>query len=120
MPFVWTRRPTQVFPQMTDAYAEWIHAQVLAIARRYAPAIAAHMKANAPWQDQTGDARRELFTQVLDVADSMVILLLSHGPNINYSVYLELKFAGRDAILAPTIDLFMPRIWADVRAMLGM
>lgn len=119
MPMVWTQSPTQVFPPFAEAYARWIHAQAVAVARRWAPTIEQYMQANAPWQDRTGTARRELFTEVIDVAGSMVIILLSHGPNVPYGVFLELKFGGRDAILAPTIDVFMPRIWADVRATLG-
>lgn len=75
------------------------------------------MKSNASWTDRTGNARQSLNAEVEDMAMDMVEIVLSHG--VEYGIYLELSHGGAYAIIAPAVDVFAPRIWADVRAMLS-
>lgn len=116
MPFTWQRRPTEAFPALTEAYAQAIHRGVVQLAERYAVEIEAWMKDNAPWQDQTGNARQSLHTEVADIANQAVFILMSHG--VEYGIFLELAHGGNYAILTPALDYFMPRIWRDVNALL--
>lgn len=116
MSFQWDVTPDMAFMQLTDAYIAAIQRGVRAIANRYAPEIESHMKAHALWVDRTGNARQTLHTAVEELSLDMVEIILSHG--VDYGIYLELSNAGRFAIIAPTIDVFGPRIWADVQAML--
>lgn len=68
-----------------------------------APAIESYMKGNAPWRDQTGNARRGL--RASTVYDrSTVTLLLSHS--VDYGIYLELARQGQYAIIGPTLRQF--------------
>jgi hypothetical protein len=117
MTFVWHARPTVTLVQLVDNYVNRIHGDIVALARRRAPQIARWMQTNAPWNDQTGNARRDLFSEVVEASRDLVVLLLSHGPDIYYGVYLEFKFAGRDSILAPALDHWAPILWRDVRAL---
>jgi hypothetical protein len=101
---------------LAEAYASALHRGVYAICQRWAPEIANWMKDEAPWTDRTGNARQTLYTEVTQVVNQMVTVILSHG--VHYGIYLELCNAGRYAIINPALDEFGPKVWADVEAML--
>lgn len=115
--FHWEQPPEKAMSELTEAYVAAIHRGVLAIAKRYAPEIENWMKGGAPWTDRTGNARQTLYTEVNQVVQSMVELILSHG--VEYGVYLELNNAGKYAIIDPAIDHFAPRLWSEVVRMLS-
>lgn len=66
-----------------------------------------YAKANRPWTDRTGNARAGL-KGVSVVSSTDVAIQLHHG--VKYGLYLELGFAGRFAILKPTLDRYKPEI----------
>lgn len=70
-----------------------------------------YMKVNAPWNNITRNARNSLTGQVT-VANSptktRIALTLSHG--VDYGVWLELKNAGKFAIVRPTALLYRQRV----------
>jgi len=115
--FHWETPPEEAFPEMADAYVSAIHEGVRAVAQRWAPEIETWMKQHAPWTDRTGNARQTLYTEVEDVANLMVNLILSHG--VYYGIFLELKNAGKSAVVNPALGHFAPKIWADVKRMLS-
>lgn len=118
MSFQWTVTPTTAFTDLSRAQANAIRRAVRLLARRYAVEIENHMKANAVWTDRTSHARQSLYTEVREWGQDMVEILLSHGENIPYSVYLELSNQGRFSIISPTLDVYGPRVFADVQALL--
>lgn len=61
---------------------------------------AAKMKQNAPWTDRTGAARNGLFT-ITEHSKGSYSITFSHS--VNYGIWLEVKYSGRDAIIMPTI-----------------
>ncbi len=65
------------------------------------------MKQAAPWTDRTGNARNGLNAGV-EVGQDKSTLYLSHG--VDYGVSLELKHAGRYAIVRPTADQYKPKL----------
>jgi hypothetical protein len=71
----------------------------------------AHMKVHAPWQNITRNARNSL-TGTVAVATSpqrtRISLRLSHG--MDYGVWLEMKNAGKFAIVRPTALLYRMRV----------
>lgn len=115
--FEWKVPPEKAFPELADAYTRAIHKGIYAIGQRYQPLIENWMKDNAPWEDQTSNARQTLWTEVNDVPNQMVTIILSHG--VYYGIFLELCNAGRYAIINPALDHFAPLIWADVQRMLS-
>lgn len=115
--FHWEKPPEEALDELGDAYAAAIHEGIKAVAQRWAPEIENWMQQNAPWTDRTGNARQSLYTEVEEVAGQMVRIILSHG--VYYGIFLELKNAGRYAIVNPALDHFAPKIWADVRRMLS-
>lgn len=65
----------------------------------------AYMKSNAPWSDQTGNARNGLNAQPYSEGAHFGIRL-RHG--VPYGIYLETRFSGRYAILQPTLEVKGP------------
>lgn len=115
MSFVWQTTPEEAFGQLFDSYAAAIHQLVFAVCQRRAPEIENWMKANAPWQDQTGNARQTLWAEAMQTVGE-VILALDHG--MAYGYWLEVKNAGRYAIIAPAVDHWLPIIMQDIQEQL--
>lgn len=66
---------------------------------------------NAPWEDQTGDARANLKAQAT-VEGGDVILTLEHG--VEYGLWLEVIQSGAFAIIMPTLESEGPGIMDEV------
>jgi hypothetical protein len=117
--FRWERPPEQALSELTEAYVSAIHRGVHRIAQAYAPDIEDWMKdpAHAIWKDRSGNARQTLYTEVRQVVESMVELILSHG--VEYGVYLELNNAGKYAVIDPAIDHWAPILWSEIVRMLS-
>lgn len=77
----------------------------------YANAMQAYSKANRPWTDRTGNARRGLFGYVLS-EPTRIRTRIAH--QVHYGVYLELGFQGRFAILQPTVAHYIADYYKDV------
>jgi hypothetical protein len=58
------------------------------------------MREDAPWEDQTGAARRGLTAETTQ-EDGVVTMTLSHG--VSYGFWLEVIQNGKYAILGPTM-----------------
>ena len=71
-----------------------------------------YAKANAPWCDRTGNARRTL--EGFCGAEGTKYTIGVCG-NMPYSPKLETGFQGRYAILVPTLDTYTPRMIELVR-----
>lgn len=62
-----------------------------------------YMKTNAPWRDQTGNARNGLAaTPFAEGVGSFGIDLFHTVP---YGIWLEVRFSGRYAIIDPTLPV---------------
>jgi len=89
--------------------------------RNYRDRIEQHMKAHAPWKDQTGWARDHLRARLeetpLPGGGLHMRLILDYGDSgdVDYDVFLETMQSGRFAIVGPSADLFGPRIQRRLR-----
>lgn len=72
-----------------------------AIILRYSPILEATMRHNAPWTDRTGNARNGLFARPRRERLKRYAIVLGH--TVNYGFWLEVKQAGRYAIVIPTM-----------------
>lgn len=75
------------------------------------PKAQAYMRDNAPWTDQTGNARQGLEAQT-EVSTNKVTIYLFH--KVPYGPWLELRWSGRYQIINPTIEVFAPQLMAKV------
>lgn len=73
----------------------------------YEPKMENHAKLNAPWQDQTSNARNGLAARSGKDAKTRFIVLFHQVP---YGIYLETRFSGKYAIIMPTIEEFGPQV----------
>ena len=94
-----------------------VEAELLKELEQFAQECEDYMKANAPWEDRSGDARDGL-TADADQNDAKGNLgvVLAHG--VDYGVYLEFKFGGRDAIIIPTMEIMGPQLMARIGGLL--
>ncbi len=73
----------------------------------------AEMKLSAPWTDRTGAARNGLYTVVEKGGKGEYTIIFSH--TVNYGIWLEVKFSGRDAVIMPTIQKIGVGLMDDIR-----
>lgn len=74
----------------------------------YAVQAEAHMKTNAPWNDQTGNARNGLSAQAFHEPSIRHGITLAHG--VPYGIWLEVRFEGKNAIVGPTLQEIGPQV----------
>lgn len=89
--------------------AAWITAQ------RSAPDVENYMRNEAPWKDQTGNARNGLMARAFREGDEVGIDLFHSVP---YGIFLEVRFNGAYAIIQPTIDHMGPIVMARYNRLL--
>lgn len=104
-------RPPSALAKAIEQYGERAIVAVAAVAGRIATVMQNDAKQNATWTDRTGNARSGIFG-TSEIAGKMVIIYLSHGPAINYGVWLELANEGRYAVIMRTIEAHLPELKA--------
>jgi hypothetical protein len=104
---------------LTKTYYDAIERAVVEVVlQKYAPQIEAWMKATAPWTDRTGNARQGLKAiPENDMLTNVLSIVLIHG--MDYGKQLELRRQGRYAIIQPALDTWSPRVFAEVRRVMG-
>lgn len=115
MSFAWTVSPEEALVPLVDAYAEAIEREIVALADGMTDEITSYMKTEARWTDRTGEARANLYSDVIHVARQSVTIIVRHGPTIHYGIYLETVSGGRFGIIADTVDWFGPLLFYRVR-----
>lgn len=78
--------------------------------------LESYMRQNAPWQDQTGNARNGLSARPFQTLTNVGIDLFHTVP---YGIWLETRFSGNYAIIVPTINAKAPEVMDSVRGLLG-
>lgn len=79
--------------------------------------MVADMKQNASWLDRTGAARDGLQGAVVWEDDTHFTILLGHGSDIYYGVWLEVRWGGRYAIILPTVMKYAPTFGNRIAAL---
>ncbi len=91
-------------------------AKVYALCRKYAKLaiedFRSKQSSNAYWDNQTGEARDSMFTNVV-VEEDFVSWFMAHG--VEYGPMLELGDNAQNEAIKPTIDLFKEAFYAEVR-----
>jgi len=73
---------------------------LIALTEYYGGIIEDKAKTNAPWRDQTGNARNGLSVVVEHSLKKHRIILFHRMP---YGIWLEVRFDGRNQIIKPTL-----------------
>lgn len=96
-------------------YKEDVDKAIEFLVNFHATEAARNMKMNAPWTDRTSAARNGLFTAVTKRGEGHYTIILSHS--VHYGIWLEVKFSGRDAIVAPTVISQGQALMKDLKEM---
>ena len=112
----WTRPPSEL-ARAIEQYGDRVLVAVNAVAARMATVLQEDARANAPWTDRSGAARKGLFGEAeRDVAQKLVVIYLSHGPDVDYGKWLELIGGGKWAAIMPVVERHLPDLKADLDA----
>jgi len=95
------QRNLEELPDRVDAY---VHATVDYGSQK----VVAYAKQNATWTDRTGAARSGLRTITEWVPRKRHAIVLFHS--VTYGIWLEVRFAGRYAIILPTLQVQGPEV----------
>lgn len=87
--------------------AEEMPGATVAAANDLGPEMVSFAKANAPWTDRTGDARRGLHAVVTQVAGAVRLTL---AYTVFYGKFLEQNAGGKYAIVLPTVEMYARRL----------
>lgn len=87
-----------------------LHNNVKQAVERLANEMVTWAKVNAPWTDRTTDARNELQAAVVWQDEDHFTIMLGHGAQIYYGIWLEVRWGGKFAIILPTVEHFAPQI----------
>ena len=110
-----TRKGTFVYNSLTSGLRELlpkIDAAVDLVFDRYVAEAETHMRTNAPWRDDTGNARAGLFAQ--HDSEPMVEHSLTLYHTMPYGYWLEIRWSGKHAIIGPTMLDLAPRMAGDL------
>lgn len=81
------------------------------IVEQVAEEVQDYAQTNAPWTDQTGDAREGLTAEALSDNDLLTIVLYH---TVEYGIWLEVRNSGEYAIIIPTIEQMGPVVMGAV------
>ncbi len=115
MTVTWNVSPAEVWPDITQRQVNAIEREIIALVRSLLDPAQSWMRANHRWQNRTGNAEAGLYTDIETVAHETVIMLFSHGPSIDYAVFLEYAHSGRFAILGDAVDQWAPEFYRGVQ-----
>jgi hypothetical protein len=107
MDFQWIETPEKMIENI-EKYGARAYSALDALAAEIAVRLQNYSRANASWQDRTGNARSGLFAVSEKAAGDLVTIYLSHGHSIDYGKWLELANAGKYAIIMPAIETIIP------------
>lgn len=110
-------RGTFVYDSLTPslkALLPKVDAAVDLVFDRYEAEAETYARANAPWHDNTGNARAGLFAQ--HDAEPMVEHSLTVYGTMPYTFWLEVRWSGKYAIIGPTLFDMAPKMASDIAA----
>jgi hypothetical protein len=81
---------------------------ITAVFEYFATRAESEMRQNAPWQDQTANARNGLKVKAVHIPNVRHTLVLYHS--MPYGLWLEVRWSGRYAIIAPTMQTTAPEL----------
>lgn len=99
-----------------EQFATFTNRNILDACKQVSSEMEDYAKANAPWQDRTGNAREGLAGS--SGANQYVYWIrLTHS--VHYGVYLERGMELRFEIIRPTMNLYSNRVWEILEELQG-
>lgn len=86
------------------------------VMRYHEPVLEREARHDAPWRDQTGNARNGLTCVALQPNPWRYELVLFH--KVKYGIWLEVRWSGKFAVIMPTIRWYAPKVRASFSKLL--
>jgi hypothetical protein len=102
-------------PGLRNAPEDWMD-EVHLVMRYHSPRTESWARANASWQDRTGNARNGLTAQQ-ESEPTRESIVVAHG--VPYGFWLETRFEGRYAIIDKTIQVMGRELMGTLRGLFG-
>jgi hypothetical protein len=99
-----------------DKLMPTLNRNIYQVMRFHQPALEAKAKTEAKWVDRTGNARSSLNASVQVIGKHQYALVLAGG--VKYQIWLEVRFAGKYAVIMPTIRAYAPVVMASFTKLL--
>lgn len=77
---------------------------------KIAAEMVVYAQTNHPWANKTGAAEAGLQAKVVRQGETQWTIMLGHGPDVQYGLWLEVRDGGKYAIILPTLQYFAPRL----------
>ena len=116
MGFRWITPPRKALVKYAEDYTSAVMDSGRKIAYIQAERIEQWMQQNAPWTDRTGRARKGLRAWVREIGP-VGSIIISHDPNLDYTIWLEVANQGRYSIIDPTLDYWTPQVQKSLNNM---
>ena len=100
-----------------ERYRKDVKRAIRQVAEYWKPVIETYAREHAQWTDRTGNARRGLHSFVEELSEDTVALYLAHG--MDYGLHLELKYAGKYAIILPALEAHYGEIGRMLKGIFG-
>lgn len=118
MPIRWDIPPDLAMMRLTSDVMVALDRKLKALCRKYAKEIRLYMQTTRRWTDRTGNLRRTLIGEYEVFGD---LYRLSWDYALWYGGELEHRpdLWERYAVIAPTYDVYVPRIFAELDRLLN-
>jgi len=111
---VWQVPPEALARNVGDYIARMLSA-VHDLATLFAAKIEAYAKQTAPWADRTGHARQGLTGTAVKTATGVILYLFHQA---TYGIWLEVKNAGRFAVILRSLEAHYSPLMDAIRSLL--
>ncbi|KAB2861024.1 MAG: hypothetical protein K8L91_07945 [Anaerolineae bacterium] len=105
--------PTQVWKAGAAVYVARLDMAIGELLSFWAGPIEQTMKRDAPWTDQTANARQTLAAFAHKKSKTTWALVAKQ--EMFYGLFLELANGGKYQIVMPTLQTYYPRIWGSLQ-----
>lgn len=99
-----------------EKFPQQIQKGVAQVLLFHSPRLRSYARTNAPWKDQTGNARNGLATKTGVQAPGILYLSLFH--RVPYGIWLEVRWGGKYAIIMPAIRHVGPQVMVSLSGLL--
>ncbi len=112
---VWTRTPAEL-GRSVQVYGKRLIQALHLLADHFAAVLESYAKQTAPWTDRSGAARQGLAGLAVKAATGVTIIL---AYSVSYGIFLELKNAGKYAVIIPTLEKHYAEIFQAAKALVS-
>lgn len=112
--FTWSVPPSAMADRVA-AYKENLLNAIRELIDVYGGKVVEYAKGNAPWTDRTSNARQGLNHAIKDEG-AVLGLVLYH--DMDYGIWLEVRWGGRWAIIMRTLEFHYPKLMAALAALI--